>query len=42
MFYYNPMERISAKKILKHSYFDDLDKTHLPAGAYDGTMILLE
>ena len=28
---YNPAKRISAKSALKHSYFDDLDKTTLPA-----------
>ena len=34
---YNPAKRISAKEALKHPYFDDLDKTTLPAkpGEYE-------
>ncbi|KAK0406770.1 hypothetical protein QR680_018793 [Steinernema hermaphroditum] len=39
MFIYYPVERISCKKILKHPYFDDLDKSVLPAGVYDGTQL---
>lgn len=40
MLIYNPTDRISAKEILKHSYFEDLDKSRLPAGDYDGALIL--
>ncbi|KAK0423353.1 hypothetical protein QR680_008099 [Steinernema hermaphroditum] len=40
MFIYYPVERISCKKILTHPYFDDLDKSVLPAGAYDGTQLM--
>jgi len=37
MLVYDPSRRISAKKALQHPYFDDLDKTNLPAkpGEYD-------
>ena len=37
MLIYDPAKRISAKKALLHPYFDDLDKTTLPAkpGEYD-------
>ena len=37
MLVYDPSKRISAKKALLHPYFDDLDKTALPArpGEYD-------
>lgn len=31
MLIYNPAKRVSAKSVLKHGYFDDLDKTTLPA-----------
>ena len=31
MLVYNPAKRISAKSAMKHCYFDDLDKTTLPA-----------
>ncbi|XP_065917916.1 cyclin-dependent kinase 1-like [Dysidea avara] len=31
MLIYNPARRISAKSAMKHSFFDDLDKTTLPA-----------
>ena len=31
MLLYNPGERMSAKAALLHPYFDDLDKTTLPA-----------
>ena len=31
MLIYDPAERISAKKAILHPYFDDLDKTTLPA-----------
>ena len=31
MLIYDPAKRISAKKALLHPYFDDLDKTTLPA-----------
>lgn len=30
-----PSERIAAKAILKHPYFDDLDKRSLPAPVVD-------
>jgi serine/threonine protein kinase len=40
MLIYNPTERISAKQMLKHQFFNDLDKSQLPAGAYDGTLML--
>jgi len=40
MFVYNPTDRISAKAMLRHPYFSDLDKNSLPAGMYDGTLIL--
>jgi hypothetical protein len=40
MFIYNPTDRISAKQILRHPYFDDLDKKELPASDYDGTLVL--
>ncbi len=42
MFVYDPAGRISAKAILKHRFFDDLDKKSLPAGDYDGTLVLPE
>ena len=37
MLVYDPAKRISAKKALLHPYFDDLDKTTLPAkpGEFD-------
>lgn len=37
MLIYDPAKRISARKALLHSYFDDLDKMSLPAkpGEYD-------
>uniref|UniRef100_A0A914LWH0 Protein kinase domain-containing protein n=1 Tax=Meloidogyne incognita TaxID=6306 RepID=A0A914LWH0_MELIC len=40
MFLYNPSDRISAKQMLKHPYFNGLDKSKLPAGDYDGRLIL--
>lgn len=40
MLIYDPALRVTAKKILHHPYFDDLDKTKMPAGAYDGTLQL--
>uniref|UniRef100_A0A1I7YIU7 Protein kinase domain-containing protein n=1 Tax=Steinernema glaseri TaxID=37863 RepID=A0A1I7YIU7_9BILA len=39
MFIYNPVDRISCKQVLQHPYFNDLDKTSLPAGAYDGSTL---
>uniref|UniRef100_A0A9J2PBW5 Protein kinase domain-containing protein n=1 Tax=Ascaris lumbricoides TaxID=6252 RepID=A0A9J2PBW5_ASCLU len=36
MLAYNPAKRISAVEVLLDSYFDDLDKTSLPAGPYNG------
>ena len=37
MLEYNPARRISARDALKHPYFDDLDKSALPAkpGQFD-------
>jgi len=40
MLIYDPISRISAKQILKHPYFDDLDKKNLPAGDWDGKLEL--
>ncbi|VDM36461.1 unnamed protein product [Toxocara canis] len=40
MLMYDPSMRISAKQILVHPYFNDLDRTGLPAGHYDGTLQL--
>ncbi|KAI1728151.1 protein kinase domain-containing protein [Ditylenchus destructor] len=37
---YNPIERISAKDMLKHRFFNSLDKKTLPDSNYDGTLIL--
>uniref|UniRef100_A0A915A5Y6 Protein kinase domain-containing protein n=1 Tax=Parascaris univalens TaxID=6257 RepID=A0A915A5Y6_PARUN len=36
MLVYNPAKRISAVEVLTDSYFDDLDKTSLPADHYNG------
>ncbi|KAL3981445.1 Cyclin-dependent kinase 1-B [Acanthocheilonema viteae] len=36
MLTYDPLVRVSAKKLLKDPYFNDLDRTKLPAGDYDG------
>uniref|UniRef100_A0A914RZX4 Protein kinase domain-containing protein n=1 Tax=Parascaris equorum TaxID=6256 RepID=A0A914RZX4_PAREQ len=36
MLVYNPGKRISAVEVLTDSYFDDLDKTSLPADHYNG------
>ncbi len=35
MLVYMPSQRINAKGILKHPYFDDLDKRTLPAPVTD-------
>ncbi|MCP9266462.1 Cyclin-dependent kinase 1 [Dirofilaria immitis] len=40
MLTYNPAERISAKKLLKDPYFNDVNREELPAGDYDGTLKL--
>lgn len=40
MFVYEPSGRISAKAILHHAYFNGLEKKSLPAGDYDGTLVL--
>uniref|UniRef100_A0A914CWV6 Protein kinase domain-containing protein n=1 Tax=Acrobeloides nanus TaxID=290746 RepID=A0A914CWV6_9BILA len=40
MLIYDPAARISTKDILKSPYFKNLDKRILPAGDYDGTLIL--
>lgn len=42
MLIYDPAMRISAKAVLKHPVFDGLDKKGLPAGDYDGTLVLSE
>lgn len=34
MLVYDPAERITAKDVLKHPYFDDLDKSALPAAKF--------
>ncbi len=35
MLVYMPSERINARDILKHAYFNDLDKRSLPAPVTD-------
>jgi hypothetical protein len=40
MLVFNPMHRISAKAILKHPYFANLDKSTCPVGAWDGELQL--
>uniref|UniRef100_A0A1I8EXX0 Protein kinase domain-containing protein n=1 Tax=Wuchereria bancrofti TaxID=6293 RepID=A0A1I8EXX0_WUCBA len=40
MLTYDPAQRISAKQLLKNPYFDDVDRKKLPAGNYDGTLVL--
>ncbi|OZC11956.1 cell division protein kinase 1 family protein [Onchocerca flexuosa] len=40
MLIYDPAQRISAKKLLKNPYFDDVDRKKLPAGDYDGTLVI--
>lgn len=40
MLIYDPAARLSAKDILRSSYFNDLDKHSLPAGDYDGTLVV--
>uniref|UniRef100_A0A1I8AUV0 Protein kinase domain-containing protein n=1 Tax=Steinernema glaseri TaxID=37863 RepID=A0A1I8AUV0_9BILA len=39
MLTYNPVHRVSCKKILQDPYFNDVDKSTLPAGSYDGTQL---
>lgn len=34
------MYRISARDILNHKYFDDVDWDTLPAGSYRGELVL--
>ncbi|VDN27127.1 unnamed protein product [Gongylonema pulchrum] len=41
MLAYDPAERISAKRLLKRSYFDDVDRSTLPAGNYDGSTMYI-
>ncbi|VDN43754.1 unnamed protein product [Gongylonema pulchrum] len=41
MLAYDPSQRISAKRLLKHEYFDDVDRGLLPAGNYDGSTLIL-
>lgn len=40
MLIYEPNNRIDMKRALKHHYFDDLNKSALPAGDWDGDLIL--
>ncbi len=40
MLHYDPLDRIQAKYILKHPYFDGLDRAKLPDANYDGELIL--
>lgn len=40
MLVYNPVNRIPAKDMLKHPYFDDVNKKTLPAGEYEGDLFL--
>ncbi|VDN05166.1 unnamed protein product [Thelazia callipaeda] len=40
MLIYNPQERITAKELLKSSYFDDIDRKKLLDSKYDGTLVL--
>lgn len=40
MLVYNPVNRIAAKEMLKHPYFDNVDKKSLPAGDYQGELVL--
>ena len=42
MLIYDPAKRISAKRALKHKYFESLDKKSLPAGDFNGQMILTD
>lgn len=35
MLIYNPGKRLTAKSALKHPYFDDLDKSTLPAAGFN-------
>ncbi|EJW82829.1 CMGC/CDK/CDC2 protein kinase [Wuchereria bancrofti] len=39
MLAYNPKERVSAKALLKNPYFNDVDRSKLPAGNYDGSAV---
>ncbi|VDK74897.1 unnamed protein product [Litomosoides sigmodontis] len=39
MLTYDPMARISAKKLLKDPYFNDVDRSKLPAGDFDGSPV---
>ncbi|KAK6109628.1 Cyclin-dependent kinase 1 [Brugia pahangi] len=39
MLTYNPRERVSAKALLKNPYFNDVDRSKLPAGNYDGSAV---
>ncbi|VDK67986.1 unnamed protein product [Onchocerca ochengi] len=39
MLNYDPKARISAKKLLKDPYFNDVDRKKLPAGDFDGSSI---
>lgn len=40
MLIYDPALRVSAKKIIHHRFFDDIDRSKMPAGDYDGTLEL--
>jgi serine/threonine protein kinase len=39
MLRYDPAERIQAKHILHHPYFNELDRSMLPDQDYDGTLM---
>ncbi|VDK38836.1 unnamed protein product [Gongylonema pulchrum] len=39
MLVYDPARRISAKRLLRHEYFSDVDRSLLPAGDYDGSSL---
>ncbi|KAK6057280.1 hypothetical protein COOONC_05203 [Cooperia oncophora] len=40
MLVYDPARRISSRKALHHPYFDDVDTSSVPAGAYRGELQL--
>uniref|UniRef100_A0A0N5BUK3 Protein kinase domain-containing protein n=1 Tax=Strongyloides papillosus TaxID=174720 RepID=A0A0N5BUK3_STREA len=40
MLIYEPNNRIDMKRALRHPYFDDLDKAALPAGDWDGDLVV--
>ena len=40
MIIFDPLYRIEVKSILRDPYFNDLDKRKLPAGNWDGELVL--